>query len=50
MLVARYDANDDGAIDIDGLFSAIDKCFAGVIGIGCQGREDFGPSGCQRLG
>ena len=33
-LVARYDANDDGAIDIGELFTAIDDYFAGVIGIG----------------
>ena len=33
-LVARYDANGDGAIDIGELFSAIDDYFAGVIGIG----------------
>ena len=33
-LVARYDANRDGAIDIGELFSAIDDYFAGVIGIG----------------
>ena len=33
-LVARYDANGDGAIDIGELFSAIDDYFADVIGIG----------------
>ena len=33
-LVARYDANGDGAIDIGELFTAIDDYFAGVIGIG----------------
>ena len=32
-LVARYDANGDGAIDIDELFTAIDDYFAGLIGI-----------------
>ena len=33
-LVARYDANGDGAIDIGELFTAIDDYFAGLIGIG----------------
>ena len=33
-LVAGYDANGDGAIDIGELFTAIDDYFAGVIGIG----------------
>ena len=33
-LVAMYDTNDDGAIDIGELFTAIDDYFAGVIGIG----------------
>ena len=33
-LVARYDANGDGAIDIGELFSAIDDYFAGLIDIG----------------
>ena len=33
-LVARYDANGDGAIDIGELFSAIDDYFDGAIGIG----------------
>ena len=32
-LVAQYDANDDGAIDIGELFSAIDDYFDGRIGI-----------------
>ena len=32
-LVARYDVNGDGAIDIDELFTAIDDYFAGLIGI-----------------
>ena len=29
-----YDTNGDGAIDIGELFTAIDDCFAGEIGIG----------------
>ena len=33
-LIARYDANGDGAIDIGELFTAIDDYFAGLIGIG----------------
>ena len=33
-LVATYDTNGDGAIDIGELFTAIDDYFAGVIGIG----------------
>ena len=33
-LVARYDANGDGAIDIGELFTAIDDYFTGGIGIG----------------
>ena len=33
-LVAKYDTNRDGAIDIGELFSAIDDYFAGEIGIG----------------
>ena len=33
-LVARYDVNGDGAIDIGELFTAIDDYFAGLIGIG----------------
>ena len=33
-LVARYDANGDGAIDISELFTAIEDYFAGLIDIG----------------
>ena len=33
-LLIRFDANDNGSIEIGELFSAIDDYFAGAIGIG----------------